>query len=580
MAIKDKLPVSYLLFTNRGRISRGTYWTVSIFIWTTFYVLYNALEFFISYSSTLIIYPLLFWAIIATATKRLHDNNLSTWWLLLIAIPVAGPLLLFYFLGLKKGTLNKNKYGVNPKLAADYFENGAAQSIPHLKTNERIVNDVTQLNPVIVAKVETPHTIEELQNIIKNNNAVSIGGGRFSMGGQTASAQTIHIDMRSLNKIIDFSPNHKTIKVEAGIRWCDIQQYIDVENLSLKIMQTYANFTVGGSLSVNCHGRYIGLGPLILSVKSIDVILQNGEMKHASPTENAELFFACVGCCNAVAVIANVELELTENIAVERINTTMKIDEYKNFFFEKVRNTGDVIFHNGDIYPPVYNMVRAVSWVETKKKTTEPTRLMPLAASYPLERYFIGAFSKSKFGKWRRQYIYDPILFARNKVHWRNYEAGYDVAELEPESRKKSTYVLQEYFVPVNMFDEFAAQMKEIFVSHNVNVINVSIRHALPDSGSLLAWAREEVFAFVIWYKQNTDEASKNKVGVWTCELIDAVLSVKGSYYLPYQAHATSKQFHAAYPNAKKLFEIKSQLDPDYKFRNILWDTYYRKTEK
>lgn len=95
------------------------------------------------------------------------------------------------------------------------------------------------------------------------------------------------------------------------------------------------------------------------------------------------------------------------------------------------------------------------------------------------------------------------------------------------------------------------AQMKEIFVRYNVNVINVSIRHALPDSGSLLAWAHEEVFAFVIWYKQNTDEASKNKVGVWTCELIDAVLSVKGSYYLPYQAHATSKQFHVAYRTQK-----------------------------
>ena len=38
-------------------------------------------------------------------------------------------------------------------------------------------------------------------------------------------------------------------------------------------MQTYANFTVGGALSVNCHGRYIGLGAVILSVKSLEVIL-------------------------------------------------------------------------------------------------------------------------------------------------------------------------------------------------------------------------------------------------------------------------------------------------------------------
>jgi hypothetical protein len=58
------------------------------------------------------------------------------------------------------------------------------------------------------------------------------------------------------------------------------------------------------------------------------------------------------------------------------------------------------------------------------------------------------------FGKQRREFLIDPLLFASKKVHWRNYEAGYDVAELEPVSRTERTYVLQEYFVPT-IFDEF-----------------------------------------------------------------------------------------------------------------------------
>jgi hypothetical protein len=92
----------------------------------------------------------------------------------------------------------------------------------------------------------------------------------------------------------------------------------------------------------------------------------------------------------------------------------------------------------------------------------------------------------------------------------------------------------------------------------------------------LLAWAREEVFAFVVWYKQGTSEVDKNKVAVWTRALIDAVISLSGAYYLPYQAHATSEQFHKAYPNAKELFKLKDKLDPDFKFRNVIWDTYYK----
>lgn len=577
MALKDKLPVSYLLFTSRGRINRLTYWTISIFIWTTFYVLFNFLEFIFSYSATWFIYPLLFWALFATAIKRLHDSNRTGFFIWLILIPVLGPLVLIYFLGFKKGNIHSNRFGVVPNSSPDYFINPDAEKIPHLKTDERIVNEVTQLNPILVAKVEIPQTIEELQNIIKTSDKpVCIGGGRFSMGGQTASPHCIHIDMRRLNKVLEFSPEKKTIKVQAGTRWCDIQKFIDPYNLSVKIMQTYANFTIGGSLSVNCHGRYVGSGSVILSVKSILVLLANGEFIRASEHENAEIFFACIGCYNAIGIIVVVELELEENVAVKRSHVKMIRNQYKDFFFHNIRGKKDAVFHNGDIYPPFYQNVRAVSWSKTNEKPTVKFRLMPLAAAYPIERYFIGAFSKSNFGKWRREHIIDPIVFSRTKIHWKNYEAGYDVLELEPASRKNSTYVLQEYFIPVEKFDDFAALMSEIFIRHHVNVINVSIRHAKEDSGSLLAWAREEVFAFVVWYKQLTNETEKGKVAVWTRELIEAATSLNGAYYLPYQAHATRDQFHKAYPNANKLFEIKKKFDPDFKFRNVIWDTYYK----
>jgi SAM-dependent methyltransferase len=124
-------------------------------------------------------------------------------------------------------------------------------------------------------------------------------------------------------------------------------------------------------------------------------------------------------------------------------------------------------------------------------------------------------------------------------------------------------------------FDEFQAKMTEILQRHRVNVLNISVRHAHQDPGSMLAWAREEVFAFVLYYKQQTGKPEKNKVGIWTRELIDAALATGGTYYLPYQLHATPQQFHQAYPRAKEFFALKKKLDPDYKFRNKLWDKYY-----
>ncbi len=443
-------------------------------------------------------------------------------------------------------------------------------------TTSSIVTDVTELYPVTVKGIIVPHTIEEIVKAVKEYDHVSVGGGRNSMGGQTASERAVQIDMRSFNKILSFSTTTKEITVQAGIRWRDIQDHIDPYNLSVKIMQTYSNFTVGGSLSVNVHGRYIGLGPIILSVKGFTIVLADGSIVHATPNDHADIFYSAIGGMGGIGVITDVTLSLSDNVNVERSPVLMKTGEYYDYFKTTIRNDPNVIFHNGDMYPPEFEHVRAVSWVETDKTPTTIDRLIPRRQDYWKERGAWVIMSEWPQGRWIREHIIDPLLYRGDQpVHTRNYEASYDVAELEPESRKESSYVLQEYFVPVERFDEWVPMMKKVFTDNNVNVINVSIRHALPDTGAKLAWARKESFAFVVYYKQGTSDKDRAHVATWTREMIDQVIRVGGAYYLPYQPHATDDQFHAAYPSAIEYFEIKKAYDPTDKFTNKLWDKYY-----
>ena len=105
-----------------------------------------------------------------------------------------------------------------------------------------------------------------------------------------------------------------------------------------------------------------------------------------------------------------------------------------------------------------------------------------------------------------------------------------------------------------------------------MNAINVSIRHANADPGSLLAWAKTDVFGFVIYYKQGTSPEAQRAVETWTRELIEAALALGGSYYLPYQLHATGEQFFRAYPRAREFLALKRRVDPANKFRNALWN--------
>ena len=445
-----------------------------------------------------------------------------------------------------------------------------------MQQSNSIVNDVTHLNPIPVWAIAKPVSVAEVQAALTDTSVpVSVGGGHFSMGGQTASPGTLHLDMRRMNRVLLFLPEEKVIRVQAGIRWCDIQKFVDPHGLAVKIMQTYANFTVGGSLSVNVHGRYIGLGPLVLSVRSIRVALIGGQVVEASATENSQLFYGCIGGYGALGVIVEAELHLADNCRMERSCAIMALNAYAKYFREAVRNAPGVVFHNADLYAPHFNRVRAVTWTETNKPATTRLRLQWQRRAHYLQKYFIWAVTETPYGKWRREHLIDPVIYAARPVHFRNYEAGYDVAELEPVSRTDRSYVLQEYFIPVAQFESCAREIAAVLKRHRVNALNISVRHASGDPGTLMSWTRGETFAFVLYYKQRTRANARDRVGVWTRELIDVALKHGGSYYLPYQLHATPDQFHRAYPGARKLFEMKRRLDPDYRLRNSLWDKYY-----
>lgn len=444
---------------------------------------------------------------------------------------------------------------------------------------ETVVNDVTNLNPIRVARVVTPRTIDEIRQVVlaDPHSPISIGGGRFSQGGQTATEGAIQLDMRQFNQVLALDVAARQVTVQPGIRWRELQEAIDPHDLSVKIMQTYANFTVGGALSVNAHGRYVGEGPIIRSVRSIKLVLADGSVVRASRTEKPELFRAAIGGYGGIGVIVEATLDLVPNSRIRREVRDVALSDYPDFFAREIRGNRQAVFHNADLVAPEFDRTQSVSWYQTDAPLTDSERLTPVNRSYWLEPNVISLISTLPFGQLIRRRLIEPFLYGQNPVIWRNREASYDVAQLEPKTpRLLFTYVLQEYFVPVARLTDFVPKMREVFRRHDVNVLNVSIRNAQPDTESYLSWAPEEVFSLVVYYKQWTTEGAKRRVGVWTRELIDEVLRVGGRYYLPYQIHATEAQVATAYPGLAQFSAVRHQVDPNNRFRNKLWDRYYR----
>lgn len=454
---------------------------------------------------------------------------------------------------------------------------GLASAVPRAygqATRQVTVNDVTRLNPVSVAREVRPSTVEEVQKAVEMwPGTLSIGGGRFSMGGQIAAPDSLHLDMRALRRVVAYSPADRVIRVQAGITWRAIQDLIDPHEQSVKIMQSYSNFTVGGSVSVNCHGRYVNRGALVNSVRALQLVLPNGEVVEASRERSVELFRAAVGGYGGAGIVTEVELDLEENSRIERIVEPVALSEYADWFRHEVLGNKAVLLHNADLSPPRFDRPMAISWLRTDKPVTEPRRLIPQGMRYSKEQNVIWAVSELPGGSGIRSAAEKSTL-NKPAVVWRNFEASMDNASLEPRTRAISTYILQEYFIPVANFRPFAEEMAAIVRRPASGALNVSIRHAPADTTSMLPWAPAEVFCFVLYYKQRVTDSASRVVEAWTRELVDAALRNSGRYYLPYRLHATQDQFARAYPEAAHFAAFKKKVDPRNRLRNLLWDRY------
>jgi FAD/FMN-containing dehydrogenase len=71
-----------------------------------------------------------------------------------------------------------------------------------------------------------------------------------------------------------------------------------------------------------------------------------------------------------------------------------------------------------------------------------------------------------------------------------------------------------------------------------------------------------------------TDEGERSMQAM-TERLIDRVLALGGSYYLPYRLHARADQLRAAYPRIEEFVAKKRSYDPQLRFRNMMWETYF-----
>jgi FAD/FMN-containing dehydrogenase len=464
-------------------------------------------------------------------------------------------------------------------LLADLFpHDDGSQKLSLAPVAAARLTDASHLNSSVVAEIRSPTTVAEILAAVRDaqstNKKISVSGIRHSMGGQALGQDTLHLDMTHMDAV-RYDDSDQTVIVGPGATWRQVQTALSPHGRSVRIMQDSNIFSVGGSLSVNVHGKDPRYGSLIESVKYLKVVTVDGQEIRCDRTQSQDLFSAVIGGYGLLGIITEVSLLTMPNsiyafslipvqtpAVFDRLESLSK-DPEMGLLEAHLSVDGDRFLTEGLVY----------AYAETQS-SAQPHDDLTGENSIWLRKVVFQASRASNFGKflrWELEKRVTPLVDA--KTVSRNTAMAVPVRFLQnPDPH--TTDILQEYFVPTEHANDFLERYKDLIKRHGINLLNVTIRKVNEDTSALVSYAQRDMYGFVVYYKVAKNAAGAETLAAFTSELIDYLISMNSTYYLCYGSYYSQSQLTSMYPNLPKLFALKAQHDPFGLLTNLWYEKY------
>ena len=401
----------------------------------------------------------------------------------------------------------------------------------------------------------------------------NVGAARHSMGGHAIppGGHAVTFD----NGLLETDVGNLIYRVHPGARWSLVITALDPQGMSPKVMQSNNDFGVAASFCVNAHGWAVPHGPMGATVRAFFLLRPDGELLRVSRTEFPELFNLTMGGFGLTGAIVDMEIEMVPNKRLVPTFQRMPARDFAPFFIGAIE-TGDVNMAYGRLNVDRENFFEEALMV-TFREEGDQLDLPPVSDPGFIERTearVLRSQLMNETGKGLRWWLetgFAPRIDGGEVT--RNALFNTPVATLDDRNPTR-TDILHEYFVPPARFADFITACQEVIPASYQELLNITLRHVGADRESLLAYAPGPRIAAVMLFSQEMTARAEADHRRMTQELIERVLELGGTYYLPYRPHATPEQFKRAYPRAEEFVARKLEIDPDRLFRSLFWDNY------
>jgi FAD/FMN-containing dehydrogenase len=415
----------------------------------------------------------------------------------------------------------------------------------------------------------------ELRSARADGRPFNIGAARHSMGGQAIPRDGVAVTFD--NGFVELDRAAGSYRVHAGARWSQVIAALDPQGFSPKVMQSNNDFGVAATYSVNAHGWPVPHGPMGSTVRSVQMVLPDGELVTCSRTQNSDLFNQAMGGYGLIGAITELEVDMLPNRRLVPQYTALPAESFATAFRDAIADP-DVSMAYGRL-----NVGRATFFQEALLVTyrdSEDQDDLPAAAGSGWMAHVASRIYRAQLGRepmkrfrWWNETTLGPAIGGGAVT--RNSLINEPVATLDDRTPER-TDILHEYFIGFDRFPEFLAACREVIPASYQEFLNVTLRYVAQDDESLLSYATEPRIAAVMSFSQELTQRAEADMARMTRALIDRITALGGSYYLPYRPHARPEQLAAAYPRASEFSAAKRQLDPGLVLRNNLWDSYLR----
>ena len=443
--------------------------------------------------------------------------------------------------------------------------------------------------------VARPTTVEQCREAMayfrqQGMKVCARGAGR-TYGDLALNDGQALLDMKLMNRIIEFDEEHSTIKVEAGTRLIDIYREVHYRRLTLPASPTESHSSVAGAICANVNGKDAWRhGSFGNQVVSLTLLLANGEL--LTIDRSHELFNAIVGGIGLLGIIVDATLQLhpikSPFVEINRIPAA-DVDAMLETMAQ-VEETHDAAVVWVDAYARGRNtgrsVVHAAKWIE--HDDTEAERQEYLNAGFErldkhrrfglaLHQTFGPVLSLMLQAQRLMMFSFNWLYYSMGRVLYRmdrasntelflrfSFEASFTVPPAHLVCGPRG-YTLQVTF-PRSDARAALIELLEICRSSPCPPVTTILRAHKRDDG-LLSFSEDGYSLNLEFHPKKRHEVGSRKA---IDRLIDATARRGGKVHLAKDQVLTPEQFYRVYPRFKELLEIKRKLDPEGIFTSDL----------